>query len=215
MFALTIMLSNMKRLWKAVLAVVVLVLVGISQIDDVQAQELINPVETDWIVFSGAVTVNGEAPTHGGFTITARIGDVYESQPVTVDVSPTGAIRYGHLLVNPPGCLDLIGSQIEFWVNGEVKSTVTNWYAILEPCPESNSLCPVSEYWGIAGFLRDLDLDFPSLPDPESMPDIGKLGVGGSALSATFALIVMLAGSVLALFGICAFSRRDRVKQQE
>ena len=156
------MLSNVKHIWKAVLAVVVLAMIVTEHVDDAQAQAPITPVETTWIVFSGTVTVNGEAPTYSGFTITARIGDVYESQPVTVGVFPTEPFRYGHLVVNPPTELDLIGSQIEFWINGEVKSTVTNWYAILQPCPESNSLCPVSDYWGIGGIARDLDLDFPS-----------------------------------------------------
>ena len=196
---------------------------------DAQAQAPVTPVETTWIVFSGVVTVNGETPAHGGFTITARIGDVYESQPAIVRVSPTGSVRYEYLLVNPPEYLDLIGSQIEFWMNGEVRSTVTNWYAILQPCPESNSLCPVSDWWGIAGIFRDLDLDFPNLPDPEPTPDvtptplpttvavpttipkanIGDLRVGGAAIPPAFALIAMLIGSALVLVGYSAFSRQN------
>ncbi len=214
------MLSNMKHLWKAVLAVVALVAIGVSHVDDAQAQGPVPPYVRSAIIFSGAVTVNGETPTHGGFTITARIRDVYESQPVTVGAIPTEPFRYEHLLVAPSlvGTLsevDLIGSQIEFWINGEVKSTVTNWYAILQPCPESNSLCPVSDYWDIASIIREVDLDFPSLPDPEPMPDIGKLGVGGVGIPSTFPLIVMLVGSAFVLSGICALSRRDRAKQQE
>lgn len=202
------MLRKMKSVWKAVLAVVILVVVGTSHIVDVRAQENppILPAETAWIDFSGAVTVNGETPTHSGLTITARIGDVYESQPVTVRVSPTGSFRYERLLVNPPDHLDLIGSPVEFWIDGEVKSTVTNWYAILQPCTDSNSLCPMSDSWGIAGIIRELDLDFPNLPGP----DIRELRVGGFELPRGFVVMVMLVGCGFLMVGYFVFGRGVR-----
>ena len=143
-------------------------------------------VPTATIVFSGDVTVNGEPPAYSGFRITARIGDVWESSPVTVGAVPESPFGYYHLLVAPPRELDLFGSQIEFWVNGEVKSTTTSYYAVLSqlaPQPEARWSFPI---------LRRVDLDFPNLPDPKPnataastplpLPDISKLRVGGVAM---------------------------------
>ncbi len=222
------MLGTMKSIWKVVVAVVVLALIGSIHVDDVQAQ---GPIAgyVPAVVFSGTVTVNGEIPAYSGFTITARISDVYESDPVTVGVNPESPFRYEYLIVVPPLWLDPIGSQIEFWVNGEIKSTVTDWFATLQPCVDSNSLCPSPEIWTLP-LIREVDLDFPSLPDPkpsadvvptplptsepiptmDAMPDIGKLGVGGFAVPSNMALIAMLAGSALALFGFFVFKRSKR-----
>ena len=222
------MLSNMKTIWKVALPIVVLAMVGMSQVDDVQAQ---GPIAgfIPAVVFSGTVTVNGEIPAYSGFTITARIGDVYESDPVTVGVNPESPFRYEHLIVVPPLRTYPIGSQIEFWVNGEIKSTVTDWFATLQPCVDSNSLCLSPEIW-TSPLIREVDLDFPSLPDPKpsadvvptplptsepipmmhTMPDIGKLRVGGFAVLSNMALIAMLAGSALALFGFFVFKRSKR-----
>ncbi len=222
------MLGTMKGIWKVALPIVVLAMVGMAQVDDVQAQQGIPPT-TPWMYFSGTVTINGEVPTYSGFTITARIGDVFESQPVTVRATPVNPFRYEFLLVDPWPQEKFIGSQVEFWLNGEIKSTMTDWFAILQPCAESNSSCPTSDPWSIA-FLREVDLDFPSLFDPEpsadvaptplptseplpttvSMPDIRKLRVGGFAIPSNMALIAMLAGSALALFGFFVFKRSKR-----
>ena len=138
----------------ALAAMIAIVLTGRDD-DGVQAQPLLSPA----IVFNGSVTVNGETPKYSGFEITARIGDNWESPPVVVGSLPEKPSQYAHLIVAPPPELDLIGSQIEFWLNGEVKSTVTNWYAVLDTY---GALCDGC-LWTFP-ILRELDLDFPYLP---------------------------------------------------
>ena len=110
----------------ALAAVIAIALTG-RDYDGVQAQPLLPPA----IVFNGNVTINGETPTYSGFEITARIGDNWESQPVVVGAIPNKPFKYAHLVVIPPQELDLFGSQIEFWLDGEVRSTTTNWYAVI------------------------------------------------------------------------------------
>ena len=160
------------------------------------------------IVIKGDVTVNGEPPAYSGFQITARIGDLWESHPVTVGTVPDNPFGYVHLLVAPPMELNLFGSQIEFWVNGEIKSTTTSYYAVLSqlgPQPELTWSFPI---------LRRVDLDFPNLPDPKPnaaaastplpLPDVSKLRVGGGAFPLKFASIAMLAG--LAFFTLGSYT---------
>ena len=118
------------------------------------------------IVFNGKVTINGETPAYSGFTITARIGDKWESPPVVVGSMPEKPSQYAHLIVVPPPELDVIGSQIEFWLDGEVRSTTTNWYAVIndftaEVCIDCTWTFPI---------LRELDLDFPYLPAATPSP---------------------------------------------
>ena len=75
------------------------------------------------LVFNGDVTIGGSAPSRQGYTITARIGRHWESTAVPVGVgSGCGNMRYEHFIVAPPEDLDLIGSQITFWLNGQVQS---------------------------------------------------------------------------------------------
>ena len=118
------------------------------------------------IVFNGSVTVNGETPAYTGFQITARIGDKWESPPAVVGALPDNPSQYAHLIVVPPPELDVIGSEIEFWLDGEVRSTTTNWYAVInefaaEVCIDCTWTFPI---------LRQLDLDFPYLPDVTPSP---------------------------------------------
>ncbi len=112
------------------------------------------------IIFNGNVTVNGETPAYTGFQITARIGDTWESPPVVVGTDPANPFQYEHLIVYPPFQLDLTGSEIEFWLNGEIRSTVTNWYAVVDVF--SGEVC--TECTWVTPLLRQLDLDFPVLP---------------------------------------------------
>ena len=116
------------------------------------------------------MTINGETPAYTGFQITARIGDKWESPPVVVGAIPNKPFKYAHLVVVPPQELDLFGSQIEFWLDGEVRSTTTNWYAVInefadEVCIDCTWTFPI---------LRQLDLDFPYLsaatPSPTPTP---------------------------------------------
>ncbi len=118
------------------------------------------------LVFNGRVTIDGQTPTYSGFEITSRIGDVWESYPVTVGADPNKPFEYAHLVVFPPAELDLVGFEVEFRLDGQVRFTTTNWYAVNnefsgEVCGDCTWTCPI---------LRELDLDFPSLPDPTPTP---------------------------------------------
>ena len=124
----------------------------------IQAQPQIPP-PFPAIVFNGKVTINGETPTQSGLQIIARIGDKWASEPVVVGADPSNPFEYAHLVVAPPTELDLFGSQIEFWLNDEVKSTVSSWYAVLDFYGEACTDCT----WTFP-ILRQLDLDFPHLP---------------------------------------------------
>ena len=154
------------------------------------------------LVFNGDVTINGRAPSRQGYTITARIGDYWESTTVPVGIgSGCGNMRYKHLIVAPPVDLDLIGSQITFWLNGQVQSGVNDWYTsidyrnIFEFTPDAVWSFPV---------FRHVDLEFPALPD-DYRPDGSLPATGGTSPSkpmlAAFlviGLLAMLSGSVAA-----------------
>ncbi len=154
------------RTWGAVLsasALVAVTLIVIANHDKQQAraQQVGVPPTFPAIVFNGEVTINGETPAYSGFEITARIGDKWESHPVVVGALPDKPAHYAHLVVAPDTELDLIGSQIEFWLEGQILSTTTNWYAVInefsgEVCGGCTWTFPI---------LRRLDLDFPNLPE--------------------------------------------------
>ena len=200
----------MKLLWIAVIALVALTATEIRDGRLTHAQSIpIGTCQIRAIIFAGNVTINGEPPADSGFQITARIGDVWESRPVTVGSVPESPFGYFHLVVAQPCNLDLIGSQIEFWINGEVKSTTTSYYAVLiqlAPQPDLTWTFPI---------LRRVDLDFPNLPDPQPsttvvstpLPDISKLRVGGVAMPLKFATIAMLAGLAFLTLGSCTLKR--------
>ena len=159
--------SIMRRLglWGVVLtlsALLAVAMIGMANIDNgsVDAQAIVPPVFPA-IVFNGDVTINGEQPAYSGFEITARIGDKWESPAVVVGSLPDRPSQYAHLIVAPPSELDLIGSQIEFWLEGQVLSTSTNWYAVInefsgEVCGGCTWTFPI---------LRELNLDFPNIPE--------------------------------------------------
>ncbi len=147
-------------------AVVISLAVHTRGVGDIGATASAQAAIYQAIVFNGKVSINGETPAYSGFTITARIGDKWESTPVTVGADPEKLFAYAHLIVNPDPALDLFGSQIEFWLDGEVRSTTTNWYAVIddfaaEVCIDSTWTFPI---------LRDLDLDFPYLPAATPSP---------------------------------------------
>ena len=157
----------MRRLsvWGVVLTLSALLAVSIVGIENrnnrsVDAQARVPPVFPA-IVFNGNVTINGEQPAYSGFQITARIGDKWESPTVVVGGLSDRPSQYAHLIVAPPEELDLIGSEIQFWLEGQVLSTTTNWYAVInefsgEVCGGCTWTFPI---------LREVDLDFPSLPE--------------------------------------------------
>ncbi len=165
------------------------------------------------IVFSGEITVAGEPLYEPGLQLTARIGDKWETCPVEPQPDGEGGSTYADLVVAVDPALDLEGSQIEFWLNGEVAAHTTDWYAVI-----------FDGGFGVWTFpiLRGVDLDFPSvtpveptplqpytgpLPPPLPMADISALRVGGFGMPATFALIAMLAGLAFVSLGLFAFKR--------
>ncbi len=153
------------HVWGVVLTLSALIAVGMIAIQNrdnrsLQAQAIVPPIFAA-IVFNGNVTINGEQPTYSGFTITARIGDKWESPPVVVGSLPEKPFQYAHLVVAPPQELDLIGSQVEFWLDGQVMSTTTNWYAVINE--HTGDICGGCT-WTFP-ILRPLDLDFPNLPE--------------------------------------------------
>ena len=127
-----------------------------------KAQNVGVPPTFPAIVFNGKVTINGEIPTYSGFRITARIGDKWESPAAVVGaLLPDKPAHYAHLIVAPDSKLDLTGSQIEFWLEDQVKATTTNWYAVISQRGEVCGGCT----WTFP-ILRELHLDFPNLPEP-------------------------------------------------
>ncbi len=127
----------------------------------IQAQQP-EPPRLAGFVFGGKITINGAPPTYAGFRITARIGDEWESPAVIVGANPNKPFQYDHLLVTPPPYLDLIGSEIEFWLDGHVKSSVTHVFACVVDGVEIPEGCLAFHSYPI---VRQLDLDFPYLPD--------------------------------------------------
>ena len=166
---MSISIRDMMRrvpLWSVVLslsaiAAASLALLASHSDNGVDAQGIDVPPRFESIVYHGNVTINGEVPAYTGFKITARIGDEYESRPVTVGAIGDNVSRYAHLIVLPGTELDLRGSQVEFWLEGQVASTTTNWYAVINEF--SGEVCGGCT-WSFP-ILRRLDLDFPQLPE--------------------------------------------------
>ncbi len=136
--------------------------IALASRDDhgVQAQQLVPP-PFPAIIFNGNVTIDGETPAYSGFVINARIGDKWKSPPVVVGSLPEKPSQYAHLIVAPPPDLDLVGSQIEFWLEDQIQSTTTNWYAVINEF--TDEICGGCT-WTFP-LLRELDLDFPNLPE--------------------------------------------------
>ena len=127
----------------AVAVGIALIVVLLADTSEAQAQEL--PVLPS--VYSGAATASGSA-VPDGFTIVARIGDDYETQPVTTESG-----RYQFLVVGPPG--SLVGRTITFHLDG-VRADQTDRFSPAKRAPDGGRLV--------------LNLTFPKLPDPTSTP---------------------------------------------
>ena len=126
----------------------------------IQAQQLAPPT-LEGFVFGGNITINGAPPAYTGFRITARIGDQWESPHVTVGANPNKPFQYDHLLVTSSPDLGLIGSKIEFWLDGQVKSSTTQLFACVVDGVEIPEGCLLFHTTPV---VRQLDLDFPFLP---------------------------------------------------
>ena len=157
------------------------------------------------LVFNGDVTIGGSAPGRQGHTITARIGDLWESTAVPVGVGHgCGSGRYEHLIVAPPGELDLFGSQITFWLNGQVRSGVDDWYTAIDyryPYDIPGADLP----WTFP-IPRQVDLEFPALPDDfrlnGTLPETGGPSPGKPMLA-----VFLILGVLATISGLVAARR--------
>ena len=129
----------------------------LSETREAEAQA-ISPPGLRLVTFSGDVTVNGQPVTATGLTVWARIGDAWKSQPDTN--SPPVAVTNGkYSNLNVDAGQNELSQLITFWLNDEVRSTQTSFFA------------PINDSGEVAGsdFLlpdqRTLSLDFPSLPE--------------------------------------------------
>ncbi len=157
------------------------------------------------LVFSGDVTIGGSAPSRQGYTITARIGQNWESTAVPVGVGDgCGSMRYAHLIVAPPEELDLFGSQIDFWLNGQVLSEAYDWYHHIDFRDPVGY--PTDIQWSFP-VLRRVDLEFPALPD-DYQPDASLPPTGGATLGKPMLAVFLLLGSLATMGGLVAARRR-------
>ena len=156
------------------------------------------------LVFNGDMTIVGSAPSRQGYTITARIGDDWESTAVPVGVGGgCGNKRYEHLIVAPPEELDLFGSQITFWLNGPVLSGVIHWYTVFDHRNPPDFYGHMT--WTFP-LLRQVDLEFPALPDDYRLD--GTLPATGGTSSSKPMLAVFLMLGLLATFSGLVAARR-------
>ena len=157
------------------------------------------------LVFNGDVTVGGSAPSRQGYTITARIGRYWESTAVPVGVGGgCGNMRYEHFIVAPPEELDLLGSQITFWLNGQVQSyDVDQLYVRKDLRYALDDV--ITPTWTFP-ILRRVDLEFPALPD-DYRPDGSLPPTGGTSPSKPMLAVFLLLGSLATLSGLVAARR--------
>ena len=156
------------------------------------------------LVFNGDVTIGGSAPSRQGYTITARIGDLWESTAVPVGVGHgCGSGRYEHLIVDPPEDLDLFGSQITFWLNGQVLSGVIHWYTVFDHRNPPDFYGHMT--WTFP-LLRQVDLEFPALPD-DSRLDGTLPATGGTSSSKPMLAVFLLTGLLTTVSGLVAAGR--------
>ena len=125
------------------------------------------PVDSSWfgpiLVFEGKVRVNGQPAAESGLLITARIDGIWESLPHRLGELDGDPSRYAHFVTSPPWYLDVIGSRLEFWLEGLVKSSTFSYYGSINEF--SGEVYASAWPWIL---LRELHLEFPQLPDVDS-----------------------------------------------
>ena len=157
------------------------------------------------LVFNGDVTVGGSAPSRQGYTITARIGRYWESTAVPVGVGGgCGNMRYEHFIVAPPEELDLLGSQITFWLNGQVQSHDVDQLYVRKDLRYALD-DEITPKWTFP-ILRHVDLEFPALPD-DYRPDGSLPPTGGASPSKPMLAVFLLLGSLATISGLVAARR--------
>ena len=129
-------------------------LIGIR--NEAQAQTQLPPPLAA-VIFDGLVTVNGSPLGLEGLSLSAKVGD-WISESVTIGEGTPDMNGYENLTVSPPETL--LGSEVKFLLNGTVESTTTNYYAVID----SDGSILVNRSISLPIF-RELDIDFPALPD--------------------------------------------------
>ena len=109
------------------------------------------------VIFDGLVTVNGSPLGLEGLSLSAKVDD-WVSESVTIGEGTPDMNGYENLTVNPPE--ELLGSEVKFLLNGTVESTTTSYYAVIG----SDGSVLANQPIGLPIF-RELDIDFPALPD--------------------------------------------------
>ena len=161
----------------------------IAMRDSAEAQSL--PPGLTAVIVSGWVTINGSSVGAEGATLTAKVGDFVSSGVViggTDNADPNG---FKDLTINAPK--EAIGSEIEFYLNGTIKSTTVSYYAISNT---DGSLCLQCDF-DFPDIREDVTLDFPSAPTgpaPTNTP-VGQPGVATPAPGSS--QITMFTGQAL------------------
>ena len=109
------------------------------------------------LAIRGKVTVDDRPPTNLDSSITARIGDIWESFPVKTSDFNDGLF----LVIAPPGYLsyNLLGSKIEFWLDGREVSPDFSYYGQINEF--TGEILPRLAPWVT---LRDITINFSSFP---------------------------------------------------
>ena len=161
----------------------------IAMRDSAEAQSL--PPGLTAVIVSGWVTINGSSVGAEGATLTAKVGEFVSSGVViggTDNADPNG---FKDLTINAPK--EAIGSEIEFYLNGTIKSTTVSYYAISNT---DGSLCLQCDF-DFPDIREDVTLDFPSAPTgpaPTNTP-VGQPGVATPAPGSS--QITMFTGQAL------------------
>ncbi len=161
----TTALLDRLKLWLAVgfASLALVVAVGVfATIADNDAEAQLPPILSA-IILNGDIRIGNQPLTGTGYTLTAVIrnpnGNDYTSAPAKLIAGTGSTIAYSDLVLHPSS--DLVGSQVEFWLNSQVKSETTTYYAMIEPdgTIALNRSIPFP-------VRRELDLVFPSAPLP-------------------------------------------------
>ena len=157
------------------------------------------------LVLNGDVMIGGSAPSRQGYTIRARIGDDWESTAVPVGVGGgCGNKRYEHLIVAPPEELDLFGSQITFWLNGQVRSHDVDQLYVRKDLRYALEDV-ITPTWTFP-ILREVDLEFPALPD--GYRPVGSFpATGGASLGKPMIAVFLILGLLATVSGLVAARR--------
>ena len=118
--------------------------------------------------------------------------------------SSCGKLRYKHLLVAPPEELDLFGSEITFWLNGHVQSHDVDQLYVRKDLRYALEDV-ITPTWTFP-ILREVDLEFPALPD--GYRPVGSFpATGGASLGKPMIAVFLILGLLATVSGLVAARR--------